>query len=156
MRLSSLRSRLLAAVAGFTPLAAALGQQQIISFTGSDGAFQVAGGSISQPQILISSNDYWGVIRAAGDLAKDFGRVTGTNFTLSNGEAGAEPAAYEYRPITTNYTHVSQAIQLYSVQIHKSRSTENIMSLNFNLNRLYSYLSSIAIKPKSSHTTAIC
>ncbi|KAI0126804.1 immunoglobulin I-set domain-containing protein [Xylariales sp. AK1849] len=96
---------LLSLVAAATaPLAAALGQQTVISFTSVHGALQLAGGSISKPQILISSNDYWGVIRAAGDLAKDFGRVTGTNFTLSNGENGAAPAAYEYRPITTNYT----------------------------------------------------
>lgn len=99
---------MLSVVAGFAPFTNALGQQQIISFTSSEGAFQVAGGPISQPQILVSSNEYWGVIRAAGDLAKDFGRVTGTNFTLSNGESGAEPASYEYRPITRNYTHVSK------------------------------------------------
>ncbi|KAI2467110.1 glycoside hydrolase family 115 protein [Annulohypoxylon bovei var. microspora] len=105
MRLSTLRYQLLAAVTGFDPFVVALGQPQIISFTNAEKAFQIAGGSISQPQILVSGNDYWGVIRAAGDLAKDFGRVTGTNFTLSNGEAEAEPAAYEYRPITRNYTH---------------------------------------------------
>ncbi|OTB19319.1 glycoside hydrolase family 115 protein [Daldinia sp. EC12] len=105
MRLKPLRCQLLSVAVGFAPFANALGQQQIIDFTGSEGAFQVAGGSISQPQIRVSSNDYWGVIRAAGDLAKDFGRVTGTNFTLSNGESGAEPASYEYKPITRNYTH---------------------------------------------------
>ncbi|OTB01216.1 glycoside hydrolase family 115 protein [Hypoxylon sp. CI-4A] len=105
MRFRSSIYQLLTAVIGFAPAASALGQQQIISFTDSEGAFQVAGGSISQPQILVSDNDYWGVIRAAGDLVKDFGRVTGTNFTLSNGEAEAEPASYEYEPITRNYTH---------------------------------------------------
>ncbi|KAH9893097.1 glycoside hydrolase family 115 protein [Xylariomycetidae sp. FL2044] len=110
MRSSSpVRSLLLAVAASlFAPAAVnALGQKQIISFTSSPDNFQVAGGSIAQPQILVSGDDYWGVIRAAGDLAKDFGRVTGTNFTLSNGEAGAGPATYEYRPITTNYTHYS-------------------------------------------------
>lgn len=107
MRFAAWKCPLLATVIGFAPSASALGQKQIISFTGDSDAFQVAGGAISQPQILVSSNEYWGVIRAAGDLAKDFGRVTGTNFTLSNGEAGAEPAAYEYKPITRNYTHVS-------------------------------------------------
>jgi hypothetical protein len=95
------------AVAGIAPLVAGLGQQPVISFTSVHNAFQLAGGSITKPQILVSSQDYWGVIRAAGDLAKDFGRVTGTNFTLSNGEAGAAPAAYSYRPITMNYTVVS-------------------------------------------------
>ncbi|KAI2604598.1 glycoside hydrolase family 115 protein [Hypoxylon sp. NC1633] len=107
MQLLSPNCQLLAAVFGLAPFTAALGQQQIISFTNSPDAFQVAGGSISQPQILVSSDDYWGVIRAAGDLAKDFGRVTGTDFTLSNGEVGATPAAYEYRPITRNYTNYS-------------------------------------------------
>lgn len=97
-------------VIGFAPLTAALGQKQIISFTSDPGAFQLAGGSITEPQILVSSNEYWGVIRAAGDLAKDFGRVTGANFTLSNGEVGAAPAVYEYAPITRNYTHVSQSV----------------------------------------------
>lgn len=107
MRFSGLSSHLLSVVIGFAPFANALGQKQIISFTSDPEAFQLAGESISQPQILVSSNEYWGVIRAASDLAKDFGRVTGTNFTLSNGEIGAKPAAYEYRPITRNYTHVS-------------------------------------------------
>ncbi|KAI1328965.1 glycoside hydrolase family 115 protein [Xylariaceae sp. FL0255] len=90
-------------------LAAGLGQQPIISFTDSKGAFQLAGGKITKPQILVSSNEYWGVIRAANDLAKDFGRVTGTNLSLSNGEKGAKPAEFAYRPITMNYTnyHVS-------------------------------------------------
>jgi hypothetical protein len=101
------RTSLLAAIASVVHLASALGQQPVISFTEQPGAFQLSGGSISQPQILVSSNDYWGVIRAAGDLAADFGRVTGGNFTLSNGEVGATPAAYEYQPITRNYTHYS-------------------------------------------------
>ncbi|RWA13909.1 hypothetical protein EKO27_g1176 [Xylaria grammica] len=38
-------------------------------------------------------------------LARDFGRVTGTNFTLSNGNGGAKPAIYEYQPAAANYTH---------------------------------------------------
>lgn len=95
-------------IAVLAPLTSALGQEPIISFTEVPHAFQVAGGPASQPQILVSSNDHWGVIRAAGDLVKDFGRVTGTNFTLSNGETGAEPAVYMYNPITTNYTHVGE------------------------------------------------
>jgi hypothetical protein len=87
-------------------LADALGQQKIITFCGGNGTFQLAGGSSSSNssassagQILVSGNDFWGVIRAAGDLAADFGRVTGTNFTLSNGEPGAKPAAFEYNPV---------------------------------------------------------
>lgn len=97
-------------IGGLAPLVSALGQQSIISFTETPGAFRIVGGDSSSPsQIRVASNDYWGVIRAAGDLAKDFGRVTGTNFTLSNGEAGAEPAVYSYNPTTANYTHVSRS-----------------------------------------------
>ncbi|GAW25656.1 putative immunoglobulin I-set domain-containing protein [Rosellinia necatrix] len=91
-------------------LIAALGQQSIVRFTPATNAFQIAGGGISTPQILVSSDDNWGVIRAAGDLAKDFGRVTGTNFTLSNGEEGAKPATYEYQTVAANYTHVSHCL----------------------------------------------
>ena len=88
----------LAVVAVAAAGAHALGQQPIIAFDGStEGSFQLSG--VRGGQILVSSNDYWGVIRAAGDLAVDFGRVTGTNLTLSNGVKGAEPAAYRYSPV---------------------------------------------------------
>ncbi|KAK4237527.1 glycoside hydrolase [Achaetomium macrosporum] len=80
-------------------LAAGLGQQQIISTNSHGAELQIAGGRVGKGQILVSSNDYWGVIRAAGDLAVDFGRVTGTNYTLSNGEKHAVPAAYTYHPV---------------------------------------------------------
>lgn len=83
----------------FSSLAAALGQERIISLNGTGAALQIAGGPVSKGQILVSSNDYWGIIRAAGDLALDFGRVTGTNYTLSNGEANAQPAVYQYNPV---------------------------------------------------------
>ncbi|KAJ3557121.1 hypothetical protein NPX13_g9993 [Xylaria arbuscula] len=88
-------------------LIAALGQTPIVSFTSAPRSFQIAGGNFSKPQILVSSEDSWGVIRAAGDLAIDFGRVTGTNFTLSNGEKGGEAAVYEYAVVAANYTHYS-------------------------------------------------
>lgn len=98
-------------LAAWASLVAALGQQPVVSFTRAPKAFQIAGGKNSKPQILVSSGDNWGVIRAAGDLAKDFGRVTGTNFTLTNGEKGAKPATYEYRPVAANYTHVSHSLR---------------------------------------------
>lgn len=86
---------------------ASLGQQQIISFEASSAAFQLAGGPVSKGQILVSSNDYWGVIRAAGNLALDFGLVTGTNYSLSNGVHGSAPASYVYHPVNNrNNTHV--------------------------------------------------
>ncbi|KAI1338740.1 glycoside hydrolase family 115 protein [Xylariaceae sp. FL0016] len=96
---------LAAAIITLAPSVQALGQQRIVSFENQAGALQLYGGNISSPQILVSSDDYWGVIRAAGDLAKDFGRVTGTNFTLSNGEVCALPATYEYKPASANYIH---------------------------------------------------
>ncbi|KAK6848787.1 hypothetical protein PG995_012620 [Apiospora arundinis] len=104
MRVQSIRAALSLIAATAAPLVSALGQSPVVSFKDVPGGFQVAGGPIAKPQILVSDNEYWGVIRAAGDLANDFGRVTGKNFSLSNGEAGARPLAYEYRPITTNYT----------------------------------------------------
>jgi hypothetical protein len=83
----------------FGSVAAALGQDRIISTSSHGSELQIAGGKVGAGQILVSSNDYWGVIRAAGDLAIDFGRVTGTNYTLSNGEKKAAPAAYTYHPV---------------------------------------------------------
>lgn len=95
----------------FSSVAAALGQESIISTKGHDAQFQIAGGHVGKGQILVSSNDYWGVIRAAGDLAVDFGRVTGTNYTLSNGEKRAAPATYKYHPVNNlNNTHVSNTV----------------------------------------------
>jgi hypothetical protein len=100
---------LLAAVA---PLANALGQKQIISFERDafDDHFQLAGPDRGAGQILVSDDDYWGVIRAAGDLAVDFGRVTGTNFTLGNGNRHAKPAQFKFDPVNVkNNTDVSLA-----------------------------------------------
>lgn len=93
---------------GLTSNVVALGQEPIISFNSSDDSFQIFGGSITTGQIRVSKDDYWGVIRAAGDLAVDFGRVTGTNFTLSNGDTDASPAKYTFEPVDPkNNTHVS-------------------------------------------------
>lgn len=100
----------LAGLAALSPLVAGLGQQPIISFESSDGALQIVGGEAGSGQIRVSSNDYWGVIRAAGDLAADFGRVTGTNFSLSNGEDDASPASYTFAPVdVTNNTEVGNS-----------------------------------------------
>lgn len=113
-------ARLLLAVA---PLVSALGQQPVVSFNASAGAFQIAGGRIAAGQVLVAENDYWGVIRVAGQVAADLGRVTGTNYTLSTdvrlvansssssfGNASSTTAAaalYWYNPVDTrNNTHV--------------------------------------------------
>ncbi|KAF6843712.1 immunoglobulin i-set domain-containing protein [Colletotrichum musicola] len=97
-----MKSASLLALAGLTPLVSALGQKAIISFGSGADTFQIAGGDVQAGQILVSSDDYWGVIRAAGDLALDFGRVTGTNYTLSNGESGARPAVYSFEPVNVS------------------------------------------------------
>ncbi|KAL1869461.1 hypothetical protein VTK73DRAFT_3076 [Phialemonium thermophilum] len=100
MRPSSFRAAAsLLALFGTVSSVAALGQSPIITFNETSGAFQIAGAGDAAKQILVSSNDYWGVIRAAGDLAVDFGRVTGTNYTLSNGVNSSAPASYVYRPV---------------------------------------------------------
>ncbi|KAF3764304.1 hypothetical protein M406DRAFT_339937 [Cryphonectria parasitica EP155] len=82
-----------------TGLVAALGQKPVVAFNGSAGDFQIAGGSLSRGQIIVSENDYWGVIRAAGDLAVDFGRVTGTNYTLSTDSSSVSAAVYSFNPV---------------------------------------------------------
>lgn len=123
-QLASAGLSLLAAAAA--PLASALGQTPVISFQDTPGGFQLAGGPVTQPQILVSGNEHWGVVRAAGDLATDFGRVTGNNYSLSNGEVGARPLAYEYRPTTRNYTHVSgPARRAFEFQLDGRHNTPN-------------------------------
>jgi hypothetical protein len=93
---------------GLLPMAAGLGQQSIVAFNKSDDAFQLVGGDAGSGQIRVSKDEYWGVIRAAGDLAIDFGRVTGTNFTLSNGKRNSSPAKYKFKPVDVkNNTYVS-------------------------------------------------
>ena len=62
---------------------AALGQNATITTTSSPGLLQLAGSGING-QILLSADDWWGVLRAAEDLAGDFGKVTGKNLTLAN------------------------------------------------------------------------
>lgn len=60
----------------------ALGQKSIISFNSTNGGIRLAGGS-SLPNILVDRHDWPGVVRAANDLAKDFGQVTGRNLSVS-------------------------------------------------------------------------
>jgi hypothetical protein len=100
---------LAAALTGLASVAAGLGQQQIIGFGAAPrDSMPLAGRGVGRGQILVSGDDYWGVIRAAGDLALDFGRVTGTNYTLSNGRKGAKPAKFEFEPVdVTDNTKVS-------------------------------------------------
>lgn len=115
---------LLLALSSAAPaLVTALGQKPVVSFNGTSSDFQIAGGAIKVGQILVSENDYWGVIRAAGDLATDFGKVTGTNYTLSTDSrlsgsnssassnstaSGTAAAVYSFNPVNNrNNTFVS-------------------------------------------------
>ena len=89
MKLLLLSSFLLAIVHG-------LGQNQTVTLTAGDGLLQLAGGN-SNGQILLSADDWWGVIRAAEDLAGDFGKVTGTNLTLGNWLPGGSASNFTKR-----------------------------------------------------------
>ncbi len=60
----------------------ALGQQSVICFAQTSGSLLLANDGTS-PTILVDSDDWAGVVRTAGDLATDFGLVTGTNGILS-------------------------------------------------------------------------
>jgi hypothetical protein len=73
----------LAVVLTLLPSVLALGQKATVSLTGGKGMLQLAGNGING-QILLSANDWWGVIRAAQDLAGDMGKVSGQNLTLGN------------------------------------------------------------------------
>lgn len=84
----------------------ALGQAPIVTTTAGNGTLQLAGSGIDG-QILLSSDDWWGVLRAAEDLSIDFGRVTGKNLTLGGwsrpgAPASSGPAIYTYSEPTNN------------------------------------------------------
>ncbi|KAK3050511.1 ATP synthase mitochondrial F1 complex assembly factor 1 [Extremus antarcticus] len=72
---------------------AALGQKATIAFEAGDGSLSLASDGAS-PQIILDAADWLGVIRAAQDLAADFGRVTGSNGTvmLMNGTDTGPPS----------------------------------------------------------------
>lgn len=102
--------KLLPSLALFSAVSA-LGQKQTISFTASHDAFQLFGshgshGSHeSSGQILVSPDDYWGVQKAAGDLAGDFGRVTGTNLSLTAYGAKTAQAVYKWHAPTSDVVY---------------------------------------------------
>ncbi|KFY81676.1 hypothetical protein V500_11192 [Pseudogymnoascus sp. VKM F-4518 (FW-2643)] len=100
--------KLLPSLALFSAVSA-LGQKQTIGFTASHDAFQLFGSSHgnheSSGQILVSPNDYWGVQKAAGDLATDFGRVTGTNLSLTAYGAKTAQAVYKWHAPTSDVVY---------------------------------------------------
>jgi len=67
----------------FCSSVAALGQNATVTTSSAAGLLQLAG-SGQDNQILVSANDFWGVLRAAEDLAGDIGKVVGKNLTLGN------------------------------------------------------------------------
>lgn len=94
------------------PSVLSLGQNATISLAAAPKLLQLAGNGLDG-QILVSTNDWFGVIRAAQDLAIDVGRVTGKNLTLGNWQSGKSQGngqkttvAYTYHPTTSfvNYT----------------------------------------------------
>ncbi|KAJ9132090.1 Glycoside hydrolase family 115 protein [Pleurostoma richardsiae] len=136
-----MKTCLFLALTGAASLAAALGQQPIVTFANSTGTFQIAGDSVSVGQILVSSNDYWGVIRAAQDLALDFGRVTGTNYTLSSGVNGSAPVTYQYKPVNNKNN-----------TFYTTTSTQNLLGPNFTD---FSASSVVVIAGTIGHSTLI-
>ncbi|KAL3422220.1 hypothetical protein PVAG01_06376 [Phlyctema vagabunda] len=114
----------------FVSLASALGQTPVITTVPPKGnessLLQLAGSGLSG-QILLSADDWWGVIRAAEDLSIDFGRVTGQNLTLANWqsdtaavpdahkqlvtEGGATTVLYTYYPPTSNINYTVGAMK---------------------------------------------
>jgi hypothetical protein len=96
MRLTSV----LLAIAAACHSVEALGQNSTVTTSSAPGLFQLAGNG-QEGQILLSSSDWWGVIRAAEDLAGDFGKVLGKNLTLANWKGAQTTVQYTYRPVTS-------------------------------------------------------
>lgn len=83
--------QILTALSPFLPFINALGQAPVLTTSppqNSSSPLLPLAGSGFNSQILVSLDDWWGVLRAAEDLATDFGKVTGTNLTLANWNGG--------------------------------------------------------------------
>jgi hypothetical protein len=95
---------LLAALSTLVSTAAALGQNATVTLSPGAGLLHLAGNGTTG-QILVSEDEWWGVLRVAEDLGGDFGKVTGRNLTLGNwkgmnGTAGETAVYYEFQPVT--------------------------------------------------------
>jgi hypothetical protein len=98
--------KLLYSLLTLLPGVLALGQDSVVTLKSAAGLLQLAGGGLDG-QILVSANDWWGVIRAAEDLASDIGKVTGKNMTLGGWQKSTTASAssavtYEYREPLNN------------------------------------------------------
>jgi Glycosyl hydrolase family 115/Gylcosyl hydrolase family 115 C-terminal domain len=74
----------LAASCGFSPVANAIGEQSYIENSSSPGDFALVEAHRAVA-IHVDSSDFWGVLRAAGDLQADIQRVTGQKPALDQG-----------------------------------------------------------------------
>jgi hypothetical protein len=70
----------------------AIGQKATVDFKAGNGSLLLATRS-SQVNVILDGADWPGVLRAAHDLAVDFGRVTGLNGTLTANGNGTKSAA---------------------------------------------------------------
>ncbi|KAI9648181.1 hypothetical protein NHQ30_002813 [Ciborinia camelliae] len=77
-------------------LSAALGQDPTITtlkpINDTPPPLQIAGKGLNA-QILVSKEEWWGVLRVAEDLARDLGKVVGENLTLAYWDGNAGPTA---------------------------------------------------------------
>lgn len=78
------------AVSSVLPAVLALGQNATVTTTKPGRGSLQLGGRAVDGQILVSDQDWWGVIRAAEDVALDIGKVTGKNLTLGNWSTGGK------------------------------------------------------------------
>lgn len=71
-----------AALSFFTPSVSAFKEKpSLFSFSATPGGYQLGGPNLA-PEIRVAPNDAPGVLRAAKDLAADFGKVLGVNGTV--------------------------------------------------------------------------
>jgi hypothetical protein len=119
------------ALLALLPSVLALGQSPTVTLTGGYGDLQLAGSGV-HGQILLSANDWWGVIRAAQDLAGDVGKVTGRNLTLGNWRAGGKNASISPSPANGDHvgteTHGGETTVLYTYN-----PTTNYINVSFRL-----------------------
>jgi hypothetical protein len=109
--------KLLCSLITLLPGVLALGQDPVVTSQSKPGLLQLAGYGING-QILVSANDWFGVIRAAEDLAGDLGKVTGKNLTLGNWRKTKTPAqatiSYEYVEPTSNIEVSSIGLKMHT------------------------------------------
>ena len=72
-------------VCGLAGRAFALGETKYVESTPSPGSFPVVQHSAASP-IYVDAGDFWGVLRAAGDLQSDIRRVTGREPMLTHSD----------------------------------------------------------------------